>query len=50
VIFSRADIARDLGLNPETVRNPIARFRKHGPDSIAPDDSRRGPRRRTPRR
>jgi hypothetical protein len=49
VIFERAglghraaDIADDLGLNPETVRKLIARFRKDGPESIAPDYSRCG--------
>lgn len=34
-----AEIADDLGLNPETVRKLIARFRKGGPDSITPDYS-----------
>ena len=46
VIYQRADlghrsddIADDLGLNRETVRKLIARFREGGPGSIAPDYS-----------
>jgi transposase len=49
VIFQRAGlghearaIAADLGLNPETVRKLIARFRKAGAAAIAPDYSRCG--------
>jgi hypothetical protein len=49
VIFQRsalghraADIADDLGLNPETVRKLISRFRKAGEAGIAPDYSRCG--------
>ena len=37
-----ADIAADLGLNFETVRKLIARFRKHGSGSIAADYSKCG--------
>jgi hypothetical protein len=49
VIFERAGlghkagaIAADLGLNPETVRKLISRFRKAGAAAIAPDYSRCG--------
>jgi hypothetical protein len=49
VIFERAGaghkaraIADDLGLNPETVRKLMARFRKAGAAAIAPDYSRCG--------
>jgi transposase len=49
VIFERAglghragDIAADLGLNPETVRKLIARFRRAGAEGIAPDYARCG--------
>jgi transposase len=49
VIYQRAglghrsnDIADDLGLNRETVRKLIARFRKAGPSSISADYSRCG--------